>query len=55
MNLKRLLRNVIEWPFADGERKIEILKAKNPYWNENGILVKDFDNHNVAISPLKIK
>ena len=37
------------------EKNIEILKAKNPYWNVNGFLVKDFDNQNVAISPLKIK
>lgn len=32
---------------------IKILPSKNPYWNENGILIKDFDNHNVIISPLK--
>lgn len=36
------------------KRNIETLKAKNPYWNENGILIKDFDKHNVIISPLKI-
>ena len=36
-------------------KKIKILKSKNPYWNENGILVKDFDNHNVIISKQKIK
>jgi hypothetical protein len=36
-------------------KNIEIRESKNPYWNDNGILIKDFDNHNVIISPLKIK
>ena len=34
--------------------KLSILKAKNPYWNDNGILVQDPDGFNVIISPLKI-
>lgn len=34
---------------------IEIKKAKNPYWNENGILVKDPDDFGIIISPLKIE
>jgi catechol 2,3-dioxygenase-like lactoylglutathione lyase family enzyme len=37
------------------ENNFEIRESKNPYWNENGTQIKDFDNHNVIISPLKIK
>ena len=37
------------------ENNFEIKKSKNPYWNINGILIKDYDNHNVIISPLKIR
>lgn len=37
------------------ENTIEILQAKNPYWNLNGIQIKDFDGHNVILSPLKIE
>jgi hypothetical protein len=29
--------------------------AKNPYWQENGITIKDPDGHTVVISNLKIK
>ncbi len=31
------------------------LIAKNPYWKENGVTIKDPDEHCVIISPLKIK
>lgn len=34
---------------------LEISKAKNPYWNANGILIHDPDGFGVIISPLKIK
>lgn len=34
---------------------IELIKAKNPYWNENGILFLDPDGYRIAISHLKIK
>ena len=37
------------------KNNFEIKQSKNPYWNINGILIKDFDNHNVIISPLKIE
>ena len=37
------------------ENNFEIRQSKNTYWNINGILIKDFDNHNVIISPLKIE
>lgn len=37
------------------ENNFEIKQSKNPYWNINGILINDFDNHNVIISPLKIE
>lgn len=30
-------------------------KAKNPYWNQNGILIKDPDGYGIIISHLKIK
>lgn len=29
-------------------------KAKNPYWNQNGILIKDPDDYGIIISHLKI-
>lgn len=34
---------------------VELIKAKNPYWNENGILFLDPDGYRIAISHLKIK
>lgn len=36
-------------------RKIEFIKAKNPYWNENGKMILDPDGYRVIISDLKIK
>ena len=36
------------------ERKITIHQPKNPYWKENGILIKDPDGYHIVISPLKI-
>ncbi|MBL7887045.1 MAG: VOC family protein [Flavobacterium sp.] len=34
---------------------VELIKAKNPYWNENGILFLDPDGYRIAISHLKIQ
>lgn len=34
---------------------IDILEAKNPFWNTNGVLVKDPDGYNIIISHLKFK
>jgi hypothetical protein len=36
-------------------KKIEFIKAKNPYWNENGKMILDPDGYRVVISDLKIK
>lgn len=36
------------------QNNISILKAKNPYWNKNGILIQDPEGYNVVISNLKI-
>jgi len=36
------------------EKQITPIKAKNPYWNENGICILDPDRYTVIISPLKI-
>lgn len=44
--------NVIERIKA---RQIKIINAKNPYWNQNGILIHDPDGFGVVISALKIK
>lgn len=35
------------------QHNIATLTAKNPYWNKNGILIKDPDGYNVVISDLK--
>ncbi|GAB3723530.1 VOC family protein [Flavobacterium koreense] len=35
--------------------KIELIKAKNPYWNENGKIILDPDGYRVVISHLKIE
>jgi hypothetical protein len=35
--------------------QLEIRKAKNPYWNENGILIQDPDGFGIIISPLRIQ
>ena len=37
------------------ENAIEIIEAKNPYWNENGKLFLDPDGYRIVISNLKIK
>ena len=34
---------------------IEKIKAKNPFWNENGIMIKDPDGFGIIISNFKIK
>lgn len=36
-------------------KKIEFIKAKNPYWNENGKMILDPDGYRVVISDLKIQ
>lgn len=36
------------------QNKITILKAKNPYWNKNGVLIKDPVGYNVVISNIRI-
>jgi len=36
------------------QHKITILKVKNLYWNQNGILIQDSDGFNIVISHLKI-
>lgn len=36
-------------------KKIELIKAKNPYWNENGKMILDPDGYRIIISDLKIK
>ncbi len=33
---------------------IKIIKAKNPYWNENGKMLLDPDGYRIVISDLKI-
>ena len=46
-----------QWEYTDLLERINTLKvvAKNPYWQENGITIKDPDGHTVVISILKIK
>ena len=33
--------------------KIKTHKAKNPYWHENGILIRDPDGYNIIVSYIK--
>jgi len=35
------------------EHNITIHSSQNPYWNENGIMIKDPDGYNIIISNLK--
>ncbi len=35
--------------------EIEFIKAKNPYWNENGKMILDPDDYRILISDLKIR
>jgi hypothetical protein len=37
------------------ENNIEKVKAKNPFWNDNGIMIKDPDGFGVIVSNLKAK
>ena len=32
---------------------VEILKSKNPYWNQNGVLIKDSEGFNVVVAKYK--
>ncbi|MEO1053243.1 MAG: VOC family protein [Bacteroidota bacterium] len=34
---------------------LERLKAENPYWNDNGIMIKDPDGFRVVVSNLKVE
>ena len=34
---------------------IEIIKSKNPFWNNNGIMIQDPDRFGLIVSNLKIK
>jgi hypothetical protein len=36
-------------------RNLPMLTPKNPYWQENGVAIKDPDGYCVVISPLRIK
>lgn len=36
------------------QHNIAIHTAKNPYWNKNGVLIKDPDGYNVVISNIRI-
>ena len=33
--------------------KLKTHKAKNPYWHENGILIRDPDGYNIIVSNMK--
>ncbi len=33
---------------------IEIIKAKNPFWDDNGIMIKDPDGFRIIISDMKL-
>jgi catechol 2,3-dioxygenase-like lactoylglutathione lyase family enzyme len=34
---------------------IPIIKAKNPFWEDNGVMIKDPDGHRIIISNMRIK
>ena len=36
-------------------RNIKIIKAKNPFWDNNGIMIKDPDGFGIIVSNMKIK
>jgi hypothetical protein len=36
------------------KNNIKKIAAKNPYWQENGITIKDPDGYRIVISPLKL-
>ena len=35
--------------------KIKTYKAKNQFWNENGILIRDPDGYNIIVSDMKVE
>ena len=35
------------------EKGIETIESKNPYWNQNGIMILDPDGYRIIISSLK--
>ena len=36
-------------------KNIKIIEARNPYWNDNGIMIQDPDGYGIIISNLRIK
>lgn len=38
-----------------GQHNLPVMQAKNPYWNENGVLIRDPEGYNLVISHLKIE
>lgn len=49
---KEEYNKIIERIEANG---INIIAAKNPFWNENGVMIKDPDDFGVIVSNFKIK
>ena len=45
---EEIIKNIIQ-------NKQPMNQPKNPYWRENGKLIKDPDGYGIIISPLKIK
>lgn len=37
------------------EFRVQIIKAKNPFWNQYGIMFKDPDGFNIVLSDLRIE
>ena len=37
------------------QHNITIYSSKNPYWNENEIMIKDPDGYNIVVSNFKIE
>ena len=57
-NLVFYPNNKMEFDFIMNKiqsKKIELIKAKNPYWNENGKMILDPDGYRIVISDLKIE
>ncbi|MCW1148708.1 VOC family protein [Flavobacterium lacisediminis] len=57
-NLVFYPNNKMEFDFIMNKiqsKKIELIKAKNPYWNENGKMILDPDGYRIIISDLKIE
>ncbi|MEZ4853369.1 VOC family protein [Flavobacterium sp.] len=37
------------------ENNVQLIKSKNPYWNENGKMFLDPDGYRIVVSKLKVK